>query len=526
MRRLCALWPVTASGGRKQKPAPGAPVAGQTVTPRTAPAPRLKPAPPVRTLMPPHLDVMAAPLRVTADRIHAVAAPLRAMAAPIRATADPVPVTVGPIRGTADPIRVMAGLVPAIHDFRPPNRKGDRPIRGAAILLFLTLSAPAFAQPTTPGVTDTEITLGQTMAYSGPASAYGAFGKSETAYMRMINSKGGVHGRKINLISLDDGYLPPRSMEQTRRLVEQDNVFFMFAPLGTASNVVLRKYLNDHKVPQIFATSGIASFGDYKRYPWTIGWQPTYEIEGQVFVKYILKERPDAKIAILFQNDDLGRDYVRGIERELGPRAKTMILGVQSYEITDATVESQIVSLQGTGADTFIDVSTPKFAAQAIRKVYDIGWKPLHMLSYTSAAVAAVMKPAGMEKGIGIISSTYFKAPTDPRWAEDEDYRRWTSFMDDYLPGADKTDIFYVIGYMMANSVVQLLDQCGNDLTRENVMRQVANIDFRVPMLLPGMRITTSPTDFYPIKTLQLERFDGKSFVLFGDPITGVPNPK
>jgi branched-chain amino acid transport system substrate-binding protein len=395
----------------------------------------------------------------------------------------------------------------------------------AAVSLVLAMAAtPAAAAD--PGVTDKEITLGQTMAYSGPASAYAAFGKSQLAYLRMINDKGGVHGRKINLISLDDGYSPPKTIEQTRRLVEQDKVFFIFAAEGTAPNVVIRKYLNDHKVPQVFATSGIASFGDHKRYPWTIGWQPTFEIEGQVFTKYILKEHPNARIAILYQNDDLGKDYVHGIQRELGDRARAMIAGIQSYEITDPTIESQIVALQATGADTFIDISTPKFAAQAIRKVYDIGWRPVHLLSYASAAVAAVMKPAGVEKGIGIISSTYFKDPTDPRWAQDPDYLEWVAFMDKYLPEADKTDIFHTIGYMMANSLVQLLDQCGNDLTRENVMRQVAHIDFRVPMLLPGMHISTTPDDFYPIKTLQLERFDGKSFVLFGEPITGIPNPQ
>jgi branched-chain amino acid transport system substrate-binding protein len=392
-----------------------------------------------------------------------------------------------------------------------------------AAALALVTTTPAVAAD--PGVTATEITIGQNMAYSGPASAYGAFGKSEAAYFRMTNDNGGVHGRKIKFISLDDGYSPPKTIEQIRRLVEEDNVFLIFASQGTAPSVVIRKYLNDHKVPQVFATSGIASFGDHARYPWTIAWQPTFEIEGQVFTKYILKEKPEAKIAILYQNDDLGKDYVRGIQRELGDRAKTMIVGIQSYEITDATIDSQIVALHATGADTFVDISTPKFAAQAIRKVYDLDWHPLHMLSYASAAVAAVMKPAGVEKAVGIISSTYFKDPTDPRWANDADYLQWIAFMDKYLPEADKTDIFYTIGYMMANSLVQLLNQCGDDLTRENVMRQVAHIDFRVPMLLPGMHITTSPTDYYPIKTLQLERFDGTSFVLFGDPITGVPNP-
>ncbi|MBN8909560.1 MAG: ABC transporter substrate-binding protein, partial [Rhodospirillales bacterium] len=378
------------------------------------------------------------------------------------------------------------------------------------MLALVTRPFPAAAET---GVTDTEIKLGQTIAYSGPASAYGNFGKAEVAYMRMVNDRGGVNGRKINLISVDDGYLPPRSLEQTRKLVEQDKVFFIFAPLGTAPNVVIRKYLNDHRVPQIFATSGIATFGDYKHFPWTIGWQPTYEIEGQIFTKYVLKERPNAKIAILYQNDDLGKDYVRGIQRELGDRAKSMIVGMQSYEVTDPTVDSQIVALQATGADTFVDVSTPKFAAQAIRKAYDIGWHPLHVLSYASAAVNAVMKPAGVDKAVGIISSTYFKDPTDPRWANDPDFREYTAFMEKYLPGADKSDIFYTVGYMMAASVVKLLEQCGNDLTRENVMRQVAHLDVRVPMLLPGIKLQTSQTDFYPMKSLQLERFDGKSFV-------------
>jgi branched-chain amino acid transport system substrate-binding protein len=393
----------------------------------------------------------------------------------------------------------------------------------ALAALALVAARPASAET---GVTDKEITLGQTIAYSGPASAYGNFGKAEVAYMRMVNDHGGVNGRKINLISVDDGYLPPRSLEQTRKLVEQDKVFFIFAPLGTAPNVVIRKYLNDHHVPQIFATSGIATFGDYKRFPWTIGWQPTYEIEGQIFTKYILKERPNAKIAILYQNDDLGKDYVRGIQRELGDRARSMIVGMQSYEVTDPTVDSQIVALQATGADTFVDISTPKFAAQAIRKAYDIGWRPLHVLSYASAAVNAVMKPAGVDKAVGIISSTYFKDPTDPRWANDPDFLEYTAFMEKYLPGADKSDIFYTVGYMMAASVVKLLEHCGNDLTRENVMRQVAHLDVRVPMLLPGIKLQTSPTDFYPLKSLQLERFDGKSFVLFGEPMQGTPNPQ
>ncbi len=391
-----------------------------------------------------------------------------------------------------------------------------------AALAAPSLVRSAWAE-TDPGITDTEIKLGQTMPFSGPAPAYAAFGKAMAGYMRMVNETGGVHGRQINLIQYDDGYSPPRTIEQTRRLVEQDKVFAIYAPEGTAPNVVIRKYLNDKKVPQIFAISGIASFGDPKRFPWTIGWQPTFEIEGQVFTKYIKQAKPDAKIAVLYQNDDLGKDYVRGIQRELGDRAKSMIVAMQSYELTDPAIESQIVTLHDSGADTLINVSIPKFAAQGIRKVYDIGWRPLHLLSYASASV--VMKPAGAEKGVGIISSTYFKDPTDPRWASDPDYLEWDAFMDKYVPGADKKDIYYAIGYMMANTMLQFLQQCGPDLTRERMMQQVSHIDFRVPMILPGIKVQTSPTDWYPIKALQLERFDGESFVLFGEPIVGVPNP-
>ena len=379
------------------------------------------------------------------------------------------------------------------------------------------------ARAADPGISDTEIKFGQTAPYSGPASAYGGFGRVETAYMRMVNERGGVHGRKINLISLDDGYSPPRTIDQVRKLVEETQVFGIFAPVGTPGNVVIRKYLNERHVPQIFATSGLASFGDYKRFPWTIGWQPTYEIEGQIFAKYILGTRPDAKVALLYQNDDLGKDYVRGIKREFGSRADSQILAVQSYEITDATVDSQMVALAASGADTFINVSSPKFAAQSIRKAYDLGWKPFHLLSYISASVAAVMRPAGVEKAVGIVSTTYFKDPTDPQWANDADYLEWSAFLDKYLPGADKADIFNLVGYMMAYSFVWLLQQCGRDVTREGMMKQVANLDVRVPMLLPGMRLTTRPDDFYPLKTLQTQRFDGKSFVLFGEPITGDP---
>lgn len=393
---------------------------------------------------------------------------------------------------------------------------------GGAAAAFPFASARASRQ-FGPGVTDAEIKLGQTMAYSGPASAFGAVGLTMSAYFRMINEKGGIRGRALNLISLDDAYNPPKSVEQIRRLVELDEVLFIAAPLGTAPNFAIRKYLNAKKVPTIFAISGLAAFGDRTNYPWTIGWLPTFEGEARIYAKYILQNAADAKIAILYQNDDLGKDYVRGVQRELGDKAKSMIVAMESYELSAPTVGSQIGILKASGADTFINASTSKSAAQSIRAAYDVGWKPMHFLSYASASVAGVMIPAGAEKAEGIISSTYFKDPSDPEWASDPDYQEYASFMSKYRPGVAISDTFNLAGYLLAESLVAVLDQCGNDLTRENVMKQALNLDVRIPMLLPGIRLHTSATDFYPVKSLQLQRFDGKSFVRFGGLISASP---
>jgi branched-chain amino acid transport system substrate-binding protein len=388
-----------------------------------------------------------------------------------------------------------------------------------SLVLAMAAALPALAASPAygPGISDTEIKIGQTMPYSGPVSAYGTQGRVHAAYYRMINEQGGVNGRKIKLISLDDGYTPPKTVEQTRKLVEQEEVFAIAGALGTAQVMSVRKYLNEHRVPQVFAMTGTSAFGDYEHFPWSMAWQPTFHAEGRVFAKFILQTAPNAKIAILYPNDDLGKDYLGGVRDALGDKAKTMIVGEQSYETTDPTVDSQVVSLQATGADVFIDIATPKFAAQAIRKVYAVGWKPMHLLSYISASYSAVMEPAGVEKGIGIISTVFFKDPTNPVFADDAEVRAWSAFMDKYYPEGSKSDVFNVVGYMVAETFVELLKKCGDDLTRENLMKQAAHLDLRVPMLLPGIHIGTSPTDFYPIKEVRLEKFDGKAFVLFGE---------
>ncbi|HEX7967228.1 MAG TPA: ABC transporter substrate-binding protein, partial [Stellaceae bacterium] len=369
-----------------------------------------------------------------------------------------------------------------------------------------------------PGVTATEIKIGNTMPYSGPASAYGVIGKGETAFFNMINEQGGIGGRKINFISLDDGYSPPKAVEQVRRLVEQDNVAFLFNTLGTPSNTAIQKYLNQKKIPQLFVATGADKWGDYKDYPWTIGWQPSYRIEAQIYAKYILKEKPNAKIGILYQNDDFGKDYIAGLKDILGGKYAKMVVKEVSYEVTDATVDSQIVTLQGSGADTLVTAATPKFAAQAIRKVYDVGWKPLHFLTNVSISVASVMTPAGPEKGVGIITGAYGKDPTDPRWKDDPGMKQWRDFMTKYLPEADQTDANYVYAYGVSLTMLQVLKQCGNDFSRENVMKQATNLhDLALPTGLPGIKINTSPTNYHPIKQMQLQKWDGKTWELFGE---------
>jgi len=383
-------------------------------------------------------------------------------------------------------------------------------------------SGAAFAEKKYgPGVTDSEIKIGQTMPYSGPASAYGTIGKSEIAYFKMINDQGGINGRKINLISLDDSYSPPRTVEQIRKLVEEEQVLFTFQTLGTAANTAIQKYLNAKQVPQLFVATGATKWGDPTRFPWTMGWQPTYQHESQIYAKYLLQTKPDAKIGVLYQNDDYGKDYLKGFKDGLGDKAAKMIVAEVTYEPSDATVDSQIVTLQGSGADTFFNITTPKFAAQAIRKSYDIGWRPLQLLNVVSTSVAAVLQPAGLEKSVGLISIGYVKDPTDPLWKDDKAVKDYLAIMKKYYPDGNTSDSLNIYGMSAAQTLVQVLKQCGDDLTRENVMRQAANLkDLEIPTLLPGIRINTSPTDFYPIEQVQLIRFDGKTWVRFGELLT------
>ena len=388
----------------------------------------------------------------------------------------------------------------------------------SAALLSLALMGLASAQKKyDPGATDTEIKIGNTMPYSGPASAYGTIGKAEAAYFKKINDEGGINGRKINFISLDDGYSPPKTVEMVRRLVEQDEVLLVFGPLGTPSNTAIQKYMNAKKVPQLFVATGATKWNDPKGNPWTMGWQPNYQTETTVYAKHILKTRPNAKIGVLYQNDDYGKDYLKGLKDGLADKVK-MIVAEVSFEVTDPTIDSQIVQLQGSGADVFINITTPKFAAMAIRKAHDIGWKPVQYLNNVSASVGSVLTPAGLEKSVGIISSNYGKDPTDPQWANDPGMNEWRAFMAKYFPDGNLTDSSNVYGYSVARTLVQVLKQCGDNLTRENVMKQAANLkDFDTGLALPGIRINTSPTDFAPIQAIQLVKFDGKTWGLFGE---------
>ena len=373
-----------------------------------------------------------------------------------------------------------------------------------------------------PGVTDTEIKLGSTMPYSGPASSYGTIGKSEAAYFAMINDQGGVNGRKIDFIVRDDAYSPPKTVEDIRELVEQDHVLATFNTLGTPPNSAIRAYMNDNKVPQLLVATGANKWNDPKHYPWTIGWQPSYQIEARIYARYILNNIPDAKIAVLYQNDDFGKDYLIGLREGLGDKADKLIVATQTYETTDATINSQVVALQGSGANVLVTAAIPKFVAQEIRKMYDIGWKPIHILSNVSTSVGTVMRPAGPEKAVGVISTAYFKDPTDPQWQDTPEYKDWLAWMKKYNTSGNVADAFTVYGYSAAQTMVAVLKQCGNDLTRENLMKQAANIhDLKLPMLLPGIVVSTSADDFAPIKQMQLMKFDGTTWKLFGPVISG-----
>jgi len=391
----------------------------------------------------------------------------------------------------------------------------------AAVLLTMLLAAvgPAAADKKYgPGVTDTEIKIGQTMPYSGPNSAYGTYGRAQVAFFQMVNERGGINGRKITLLSLDDGYSPPRTVEQIRKLVEQEEVLMIFSSFGTPTNAAIIKYLNAKKVPHLFVTSGGAEFADAKTFPWSMGWRVNYAAEARVYGKYLLQEHPDAKIAALYQHDDVGRDYMRGLREGLGKRAAQMIVAEASYEVTDPTVDSQIITLRASGADTLFHFGSSKPTAQGIRKVWDIGWHPMQFVSNPSASVATVMKPAGLEKSVGIVSGAYLKDPTDVRWRNDPGYKEWLAFMKRYYPEGDTEDLYNVYAYGTAATIVQVLKQCGDDLTRENVMRQAENLkNLELPVLLPGFRINTGPEDHSPVEQMQLQRFDGKQWVLFGD---------
>ena len=373
-----------------------------------------------------------------------------------------------------------------------------------------------------PGVTDTEIKIGNTCFYSGPASSYGTIGRAMAAYYKMVNDQGGVNGRKIDFISYDDAYSPPKTVEQTRRLVEQDGVFLMASPLGTPTNSATQHYLNQKKVPQLFVATGATKWDDPNHFPWTIGWQPNYQSEGRIYAAYIMKEKPGGKIGVLYQDDDFGKDYLKGVKDGLGDKAKSMLIVEASYETTDPTVESQIVSMKAAGCDVFVNTAIPKFAAQSIRKAAEIEWKPLHIVSSVGNSVATVLKPAGFENSKDLISDFYLKDPTDPQWKDDAGYKWWIGLMDKYYPEGDKTDVFNVYGPSVSATTVQVLKQCSDELTRENVMKQAANLqDFTVPMLLPGITINTSPTDFAPVKQIQMGRFDGERWRLFGPLLTG-----
>jgi branched-chain amino acid transport system substrate-binding protein len=386
-----------------------------------------------------------------------------------------------------------------------------------ALLAALAMAAtPALAQ--TVGVTATEIKVGNTNPYSGPASAYGTIGKAITAYFKKVNDEGGVNGRKINFITYDDAYTPPKTVEMVRRLVEQDQVALVFQTLGTPSNSSIHKYMNQQKVPHLFVATGATKWGDPKNFPWTMGWQPNYQAEGHIYAQYVQKTVKDAKIGILYQNDDYGKDYLKGFKDGLGEAAKKLIVMEQTYEVTDPTIDSQIVNLKNSGANVFFNITIPKFAVQAIKKAHDIGWKPVHLLNNVSASVGVVMRPAGAEASKDAISVQYFKDPTDPEFANDPAMKEWKAFMAKYYPEGNQQDSFNVYGVLVSQTLVQVLKQCGNDLSRANIMKQAANIkDLSLPLLLPGVKVNTSPTDFYPIEQEQLIRFDGEKWVRFGE---------
>jgi branched-chain amino acid transport system substrate-binding protein len=401
-------------------------------------------------------------------------------------------------------------------------------LRTAALAAAVTLCLSALCLPNgalaqkkyDTGASDTEIKIGNIMPYSGPASAYGVIGKTEQAFFDKINAEGGINGRKIKFLSYDDGYSPPKAVEQARKLVEDDGVLLIFNSLGTPSNSAIRTYMNGKRVPQLFVATGASKWNDPKEFPWTMGWQPSYQIEAQIYAKYILKHKPDAKIGVLYQNDDFGKDYLKGLKDGLGPKA-SMITAEESYETTEPTVDGHVVKLKAAGVDVLLSVATPKFAAQAIKKLAELDWHPLHIVSNVSTSVGGVIKPAGYENSQGLLSAQYAKDGADPQWDNDPGMKKFLAFLAKYYPEGNRLDGATVFGYGAAQTLVKVLQMCGDDLTRENVMRQAANLrDFEPDTLLPGIKINTSPTDFAPIKQLQMMRFKGEKWDLFGDIIS------
>ena len=392
----------------------------------------------------------------------------------------------------------------------------------SAVGLLLAGMVAAAAAEYGPGASDTEIKIGNTMPYSGPASGYNSIGRSLGAYFAMVNEQGGVNGRKITFISRDDSYSPPKTVEQVRKLVEEDQVLLLFQSLGTPTNIAIRGYLNDNKIPQLFVGSGADQWNDPKHYPWTIGWQPSYGTEAHIFARYLLDTKPDAKVAVLYQNDDFGKDYLNGLRAGLGSKAGQMVVAAQSYETTDPTVDSQVVALQASGADVLLTAAIPKFTTLAIRKVYDVGWRPTQFINSVSTSVGSVMKPAGLEKAAGILSAAYIKDPTDPQWQDMPEYKDWLAWMKKYNSPGNVTDAFTVYGYTTAQTLVAVLKACGDNLTRDNVMRVATDLhELKLPMLLPGISISTGRSDYAPIKRMQLQKFDGTSWKLFGTVLSG-----
>jgi branched-chain amino acid transport system substrate-binding protein len=392
-----------------------------------------------------------------------------------------------------------------------------------AVALLAASASAAFAQKKyDTGATDTEIKIGNVEAYSGPASAYGIIGKTEEAYFKMINDQGGINGRKINWISYDDAYSPPKTVEQTRKLIESDEVLLVFNALGTPTQTAVQKYQNTKKVPQLFVATGASKWNDPKNFPWTMGFQPSYRAEARIFAKYILKNKPDGKVAVFYANDDFGKDYLAGLKDVFGDKASKMIIMEESYETSEPSIDNHIVKMKDAGADVLVNISTPKFAAQAIKKVAELGWKPMHLMTDVSISIGAVMKPAGLEASEGVLSAGYLKDASDPQWKDDAGMKKFMAFIDKYMPGANVADSNIPFGYAAAQTMVQVLKQCGDDLTRENVMKQSASLkDFAPDTLLPGIKINTSANDFAPIEQSKMMRFKNGQWEFFGDVIGG-----